>query len=92
LALMRLDLLAATGESMTPEQKARVSIDALLKQAGWHVCNRVDANIHAADGEVKSVRYVQGLPATLAAMSISPFSPLPRRRRLNGNRVGASQV
>jgi len=22
---------------MTPEQKARVSIDALLKQAGWHV-------------------------------------------------------
>lgn len=35
---------------MTPEQKARVSIDALLVQAGWHVCNVADANIHAATG------------------------------------------
>jgi type I site-specific restriction endonuclease len=29
---------------MTPEQKARVSIDALLQQAGWRVCNVSDAN------------------------------------------------
>lgn len=35
---------------MTPEQKARVSIDALLTAAGWHVCNVADANIHAATG------------------------------------------
>ena len=35
---------------MTPEQKARVSIDALLVQAGWHVCNVADANIHASIG------------------------------------------
>jgi type I restriction enzyme R subunit len=35
---------------VTPEQKARVSIDALLRQAGWHVCNVADANIHAATG------------------------------------------
>ena len=35
---------------MTPEQKARVSIDALLAAAGWHVCNISDANIHAATG------------------------------------------
>ncbi|WP_114971196.1 DEAD/DEAH box helicase family protein [Rhodoferax ferrireducens] len=35
---------------MTPEQKARVSIDELLKQAGWHVCSMADANIHAARG------------------------------------------
>ena len=35
---------------MTPEQKARVSIDALLVQAGWHVCNVTDASIHAATG------------------------------------------
>ncbi len=35
---------------MTPEQKARVSIDALLTAAGWHVCNVLDANIHAATG------------------------------------------
>jgi type I restriction enzyme R subunit len=40
---------------MTPEQKARVSIDALLVQAGWHVCNVLDANIHAGDGAVKGV-------------------------------------
>jgi type I restriction enzyme R subunit len=33
---------------MTPEQKARVSIDALLQQAGWHVCDVSSANIHAA--------------------------------------------
>ena len=35
---------------MTPEQKARVSIDALLQQAGWYVCNVSDANIHAPTG------------------------------------------
>jgi type I restriction enzyme R subunit len=35
---------------MTPEQKARVNIDALLVQAGWHVCAVSDANIHAAVG------------------------------------------
>src|SRR5674476_838717 len=35
---------------MTPEQKARQSIDVLLTQAGWHVCNVNDANIHAARG------------------------------------------
>src|SRR5665647_3064010 len=35
---------------MTPEQKARVSIDALLQQAGWHVCDMAHANIHAARG------------------------------------------
>lgn len=35
---------------MTPEQKARVSIDTLLQQAGWHVCNVADANIHASVG------------------------------------------
>lgn len=42
--------MAANGRGMTPEQKARVSIDALLQQAGWHVCNMADANIHAARG------------------------------------------
>ena len=35
---------------MTPEQKSRVTIDTLLKQAGWHVCNMDQANIHAARG------------------------------------------
>lgn len=40
---------------MTPEQKARGSIDALLVQAGWHVCNVVNANLHAGDGAVKGV-------------------------------------
>jgi type I site-specific restriction endonuclease len=35
---------------MTPEQKARVSIDALLVAAGWHVCSAHDANIHASTG------------------------------------------
>jgi type I restriction enzyme R subunit len=35
---------------MTPEARARQTIDALLMQAGWHVCNVADANIHAARG------------------------------------------
>jgi type I restriction enzyme R subunit len=37
---------------MTPEQKARVSIDALLVVAGWFVCNVADANIQVGDGAV----------------------------------------
>ncbi len=35
---------------MNPEAKARVSIDALLVAAGWHVCDMAQANIHAARG------------------------------------------
>ena len=35
---------------MTPEAKARVTIDALLVAAGWHVCHVGQANIHAAVG------------------------------------------
>ena len=35
---------------MTPEAKARITIDALLVSAGWHVCNVAQANIHAAVG------------------------------------------
>lgn len=35
---------------MTPEAKARKTIDALLLSAGWHVCGVADANIHAALG------------------------------------------
>ncbi|MGQ0712068.1 MAG: hypothetical protein ACT4NV_20240 [Rhodoferax sp.] len=40
---------------MTPEQRARVCIDALLQQAGWHVCNVADANIYAGDCAVMGV-------------------------------------
>ncbi|WP_210732012.1 DEAD/DEAH box helicase family protein [Hydrogenophaga sp. PAMC20947] len=35
---------------MTPEARARQTIDALLTAAGWHVCNVASANIHAATG------------------------------------------
>ena len=35
---------------MTPEAKARKTIDALPVQAGWHVCDISAANIHAARG------------------------------------------
>jgi type I restriction enzyme, R subunit len=34
----------------TPEEKARQTIDDLLKQAGWIVQNRVEANIDAGLG------------------------------------------
>lgn len=33
-----------------PEERARQTIDALLKAAGWHVCDASDTNIHAARG------------------------------------------
>ena len=35
---------------MTAEARARQTIDALLMQAGWQVCNMSDAYIHAACG------------------------------------------
>jgi len=35
---------------MTPEAKARVEIDKLLVQAGWHVCGMTGCDIHAAQG------------------------------------------
>ena len=35
---------------MTPEAKAKATIDALLVAAGWHVCNVAQANIHASVG------------------------------------------
>jgi len=35
---------------MKPEERARITIDALLEQAGWRVCNLADANIHGAQG------------------------------------------
>jgi type I restriction enzyme R subunit len=34
----------------TPEARARIEIDKLLAQAGWHVCGMADLNIHAAQG------------------------------------------
>jgi len=37
---------------LTPEDKAREQIDKMLVQAGWHVCDFKDANIHAARGVV----------------------------------------
>lgn len=35
---------------MAPEAKARLTIDALLLSAGWHVCDVSNANFHAATG------------------------------------------
>ena len=35
-----------------PEQQAREEIDRLLVAAGWRVCDRAEANIHAARGVV----------------------------------------
>jgi type I restriction enzyme R subunit len=56
---------------MTPEQKARVSIDALLVAEGWHVCNVADANIYAAVG-IAIREFLQSsdhLPSKLAPSS-----------------------
>lgn len=35
---------------MTPEARARQTIDALLTAAGWHVCDVASANLRAATG------------------------------------------
>lgn len=59
---------------MTPEAKARQTIDALLEQAGWHVCHMADAHnrVHnllrqlADSGRIRNVggrrwpKWVQG--------------------------------
>jgi hypothetical protein len=39
---------------MTPEQKARVSIDALLVQAGLHVCNVAITKVPLSFGHLPS--------------------------------------
>lgn len=40
---------------MTPEARARQTIDTLLTAAGWHVCDIARANLHAGSGAVKGV-------------------------------------
>lgn len=39
---------------MTPEAKARLNIDALLQQPGWHARATAQANIHASLGLPKT--------------------------------------
>lgn len=43
-------MFTITDALMTPEEKARQTIDGLLKASGWTVQNRTDANIDAAPG------------------------------------------
>jgi len=40
---------------MTPEQQARLGIDARLAAAGWHVCHLADVNLNAGTGPARSV-------------------------------------
>ena len=40
---------------MTPEQQARVGIDAWLAAAGWHVCHLADVNLNAGTGPARGV-------------------------------------
>lgn len=35
---------------MTPEARARQTIDALLTAAGWHICDMANANLRASTG------------------------------------------
>lgn len=35
---------------MSPEARARQTVDALLTAAGWHVCDVASANLRAATG------------------------------------------
>jgi len=40
---------------LTPEEKARETIDGMLKVAGWLIQNRTDANIDAGPGRSDSL-------------------------------------
>ena len=60
---------------MTPEAKARVSIDALLAAAGWHVCDMGQANIHAARGVA-----IREFPSTAATVLPTTCSISTARR------------
>lgn len=35
---------------VSPEAQARQHIDRLLEQAGWHICDAANVNLHAAQG------------------------------------------
>ena len=65
---------------MTPEQIARVSIDTLLRQAGWHVCSMADANIHAARGV--ALRGPQLSLNEMQAIAL-PIAPASEQRRID---------
>lgn len=56
---------------MTPAQQARVSIDALPQQAGWHVCNRAHANIHAARASIRTIQRRFGMLRARAQVGAS---------------------
>ena len=40
---------------MTPEARARETIDALLTAAGWHVCHLTDVNLNAGTSPARGV-------------------------------------
>lgn len=64
---------------MTTEQKARVSIDALLVAAGWHVCNVADAAIREVEPEVDtSLQRAQALRQATLAKAFSTETELQR--------------
>ena len=46
---------------MTTQQKARFGTDALLVQAGWHICNAANANMHTSTGVA-----IREFPPTMA--------------------------
>jgi hypothetical protein len=69
---------------MTPEAKARIDIDKLLAQAGWHVCGMGDFNIHAAQGvairEFPLNTAALALPITCCTSTARPAASSKRRR------------
>ena len=56
---------------MTAEQKTRVSIDVLLVQASWHVCNVPNANVDASNGVVTArIRPIKAIRSRFIAIAL----------------------
>ena len=66
---------------MTPEALARRQIDDLLTQAGWHVCNVDQVNLHAALGV--AIREFPLNPGHGFADYLLYWSARPKRQRVN---------
>ena len=56
---------------MTAQQKTRVSIDVLLVQASWHVCNVPNANVDASNGVVTArIRPIKAIRSRFIAIAL----------------------
>jgi len=64
---------------MTPEEKARQQIDAILSRCGWTVQDKSQMNLHAAKGvALRELSFKSGESPKTSKPPWSNSAPLPR--------------